>query len=51
MMPVMVHANHDGQAYRPGEGGVKPVGIDAFESGVRRSGTPYGVPSGAIQML
>jgi hypothetical protein len=40
VVPGVVYANHDVQAYRPAAGGVKRAGIDAFESRVRRSGTP-----------
>src|SRR5687767_6985573 len=43
MVPVVVHSKHEAQAYRPCEGAVKRTGIEAFESGERRSLTPYGV--------
>src|SRR3954471_19131299 len=51
MRPVCVlRAEHCCQAYRSGKGAVKFCGIDAFELALRLSLTPYGDPSGAIQI-
>ena len=51
MVPVCVpRQKHVGQAYRPALGAVKSAALEAFESALRLSLTPYGVPSGAIQM-
>jgi hypothetical protein len=51
MVPVCVPgAKHVRKAYRPALGGVKSAAVEAFESVLRLSLTPYGVPSGAIQM-
>ena len=53
MVPVMMpHTEHlERRAYRPDPVDVKPAGVDAFEFAVRLSLMPWGVPSGAIQML
>ena len=52
VVPVVVlRAVHLVQAYRPADDDVKRTGTDDFESGVRLSWTPYGVPFGATQML
>src|SRR5262245_57406942 len=51
MVPVCVpYAEHVRKAYRPALGAVKSAALDAFESALRLSLTPYGVPSGAIQI-
>ena len=52
MMPVVVpRQKHRRQDYRRVAGAVNCCGTETFESGVRLSFTPYGVPSGATQML
>ena len=51
MVPVCSRCTeHVHKAYRPVLGAVKSAALDAFESALRLSLTPYGVPSGAIQI-
>ena len=51
MVPVCVPCNeHVHKAYRPALGAVKSAAEEAFESALRLSLTPYGVPSEATQI-
>jgi len=51
MVPVCNRCTeHVRKAYRPALGAVKSAALEAFESALRLSLTPYGVPSAVIQI-